>query len=938
MLMMLRKLNGLTWRQIVVLVIALALVYWAWVGSHSGLASAVLPVSLLLLLLVALLLMAVHLLSLRISNSVAHICEFQVSTARYVPNPVTKENHEPAMKKVGAEHFYAKTNAKKLNDLVQQLVLDRSVDGRNILAYLASRGTCNFNEILVALEVFRSPAKRRVMREKFSRCDSSALLALARVLYRQNVLVSDRLNAITLFELVSLCFGKRALEAKDREWLVLALIQEQLFEEAECSLESYAVAQQGTPNYGLIQANLTNPAVRPGADLETWLRWLNSPYRDAGFEPIALRQGQGSEFQRLHCEPTTRIEGGPLLSVIMPVYCADEAIDMAIASILGQSWRRLELIIVDDGSPSHHLAPLERWVAADPRVRLIRCEQNRGTYTARNIGLGVAQGEFVTCHDGDDWSHPRKLQMQVEDLLANPSSIANLTRWVRVEANMQIYHRNPGPELAHPAYVSLMFRREPVVERLGCWDAVRKMGDAEFLQRMELVFEQEIRVIGAVPMSFSLQSSDSLSGSDMLLGYMAPERMLYLTRYREWHVRLVAGQASPRLEPKMKKRPFFAPGSFLPAKQAAAPFDVIYVSELGFSGGNAHSLVHEMTIAAKAGLRIGLVRVRNLLFTHLATRETIPELTKLVTSGAVTEIALTTPAQARLVIVRWPACFQYMPGVTSAIRAERTVIVANHPPYEGYHNRCSYEMEKVSRNVCATFGVEPEWSPQSATIRTMLQPQLPQGRLLDIDWVGVLSEEPHRVQRRVGPIGLVPVIGRHSRDHLLKWPESREKLLQVYPADGSVKVRVLGGVEHVMEAGALLPEDIAQWEVHGFNAVPPTEFLRDIDFFVYYHHKDWIESFGRVIMEAMFAGAVVVLPPKFQMVFGDSALYAEFEDVQQLIHRYHADQALFQAQSERGLAYAYANCTPSAYVQRLERLGISVDMKITPVAAAGAGS
>ncbi len=937
MIEMLRKLRRPTWRQCVVLTTAGILALWAWLASGAGV-TVVLPFVLMQLLLVTLVLVAVRQLSSRIQAAQGKIKRRQDGEGHRggkLPAGLARRKLAvTALAKFGARRFYAKTNARKLDELVRQLVLDRSIEGRDILAHAASRGELGFDGIQVLLEAFRSPVKRRVVRGVVSGYDCHALLALARVLYRQDALASDRLNAISLFHLVRLCFGRHMLDTQDAEWLVLALAQERRFEEAERCAGSLRVAPPGSPNHGLVQANLVNPALCPGANPDTWLHWLGLPFRDAGLEPVALDPGPGSAFQRLHCQPVTRVDAGPLISVIMPVHCADDAADVAIRSVLAQSWRRLELIIVDDGSPGHHLATLERWVAADPRVRLIRCAKNRGTYTARNIGLEAAQGEFATCHDADDWSHPRKLEVQVEDLLAHPERVANMTRCVRVSEELEIQHRHPGRALAHPALVSLMFRRRPVVARLGCWDAVRKMGDAEFLRRLELVFAQKVKVVGEAPLCFSRQAATSLSGSDMLRGYMAPERQIYRVRYREWHELIAEGQATARLEPEGGARPFPAPASFLPVVQDELPFDVVYVSELGFSGGNAHSLVHEMSIAVAAGLRVGLVRVRNVLFTHLAVRGPIPALTRLVTSGAVTELALTTPACARLLVVRWPACFQYAPGAASAIRAERTVIVANHPPWERHQDRHSYEMEAVSRNVRAAFGAEPEWSPQSVTIRAMLGPQLPCGRLLDIDWVAVLAEEPRRVQHRSAPLGTLPVIGRHSRDHFLKWPESRGKLLQVYPADGSVKVRILGGVEHVMASGVLLPEDAAGWDVHAFNAIPPMEFLQGIDFFVYYHHKDWVEAFGRVIMEAMFAGAVVVLPSQFRDVFGDAAIYAEPEHVQALIHQYHADWALFHAQSERGLAYAYANCTPSAYVRRLERLGVRAADHVVRVGAA----
>jgi len=206
----------------------------------------------------------------------------------------------------------------------------------------------------------------------------------------------------------------------------------------------------------------------------------------------------------------------------------------------------------------------------------------------------------------------------------------------------------------------------------------------------------------------------------------------------------------------------------------------------------------------------------------------------------------------------------------------------------------------------------------------MLAPQVPRGRLLDIDWVGVLCDAPHAAKRRPGPVSTMPVIGRHSRDHHLKWPGKRETLLKVYPIDGKTRVKVLGGVDSLVANGLLGPEDVARWQVHPFGSLPPMEFLQSIDFFVYYHHDDWVEAFGRVIMEAMFAGAVVVLPPSFKPVFGDAALYAEPDGVQALVEEYHRDWSRHEAQSQLGMTYAQENCTPLAYRRRLASFGLDV--------------
>ena len=70
---------------------------------------------------------------------------------------------------------------------------------------------------------------------------------------------------------------------------------------------------------------------------------------------------------------------------------------------------------------------LARAVALDPRIHLVKQPVNQGTYAARNAGLDAAAGEFVAFQDSDDWSHPRRLELQVRPLLENPRLVATTT-------------------------------------------------------------------------------------------------------------------------------------------------------------------------------------------------------------------------------------------------------------------------------------------------------------------------------------------------------------------------------------------------------------------------------------------------------------------------------------------------------------------------------
>ena len=96
----------------------------------------------------------------------------------------------------------------------------------------------------------------------------------------------------------------------------------------------------------------------------------------------------------------------PVLSVIMPVYNGARTLDLAISSVLGQTFPAWELVAVVDGSTDDSYEHLLRWREKDPRIRVLRAEQNRGPGAARNEGLRHATGELVAYLDCDDEYYP----------------------------------------------------------------------------------------------------------------------------------------------------------------------------------------------------------------------------------------------------------------------------------------------------------------------------------------------------------------------------------------------------------------------------------------------------------------------------------------------------------------------------------------------------
>jgi glycosyltransferase involved in cell wall biosynthesis len=101
------------------------------------------------------------------------------------------------------------------------------------------------------------------------------------------------------------------------------------------------------------------------------------------------------------------------ISVIIPVYNVDRFIASALQSVLDQTYRDFEVIVVDDGSPDRSVEICRQFV--DPRIKIIR-QNNRGLSGARNTGIRHAKGEYIAFLDGDDVWLPDKLSQHIRHL------------------------------------------------------------------------------------------------------------------------------------------------------------------------------------------------------------------------------------------------------------------------------------------------------------------------------------------------------------------------------------------------------------------------------------------------------------------------------------------------------------------------------------------
>lgn len=111
------------------------------------------------------------------------------------------------------------------------------------------------------------------------------------------------------------------------------------------------------------------------------------------------------------------------ISVIVPVYKVEAYLDKCISSIANQTYRNLEIILVDDGSPDNCPAMCDTWAEKDSRIRVIH-KTNGGLSDARNAGMAIATGELMTFVDSDDWIAPDMCEHLYQRLAEDNSDIA----------------------------------------------------------------------------------------------------------------------------------------------------------------------------------------------------------------------------------------------------------------------------------------------------------------------------------------------------------------------------------------------------------------------------------------------------------------------------------------------------------------------------------
>lgn len=344
-------------------------------------------------------------------------------------------------------------------------------------------------------------------------------------------------------------------------------------------------------------------------------------------------------------------------------------------------------------------------------------------------------------------------------------------------------------------------------------------------------------------------------------------------------------------------------------------YDVLTISDFRLPGGTNHSTAQELAVHKNNGLRTGLIQSNSRLTSRAIPWASV--ITDEIEPGWVEPVLPGTNLRARIALLRHPIAVESMPDLSNRIKVDSALIIANQPALKP-DGTAEYDTEAITDIVKDRLGIAPKWAPIGPVVRRTLESQTHMVDLLPYDWTNIFAQQDQLV-RRSGFDVERPKIGRHSRPQPAKWPDSADEILWAYPDSDEYEVRILGGAKPAYDVLGRRPEN---WIVHPFGAIDPVDFLRGVDFWVYFHHPKWLEAYGRAIMEALRSGTVVILPEYLQMTYGNAAVYGRAEDVTTIIDEFRSGVRNFGEQSARGQDFASRHA-PEVHLKRITELTLA---------------
>lgn len=216
-----------------------------------------------------------------------------------------------------------------------------------------------------------------------------------------------------------------------------------------------------------------------------------------------------------------------LISVIIPVYNVEKYLNQCIESIINQTYKNLEIILIDDGSTDNSGEICENYSKKDPRIKVIH-QKNSGVSSARNKGIDIATGKYINFIDSDDYIEEDMIEY-LYGLLQQENADISMCSAYDVYDKKIIFTAKKNIYLTMNSHDAYYYMLQPKYFGIGIWNKLiakelfksdrfpvgRKNGEElELLQR--LIYRAKKLVYSSVPKYYYRQRSDSATHSLIL--------------------------------------------------------------------------------------------------------------------------------------------------------------------------------------------------------------------------------------------------------------------------------------------------------------------------------------------------------------------------------------------------------------------------------------
>ena len=234
------------------------------------------------------------------------------------------------------------------------------------------------------------------------------------------------------------------------------------------------------------------------------------------------------------------------VSIVLTTYNIEGLVNIAISSLVNQTYKNIEIILVDDGSTDNTFEILQKIRNAYPdKIQLIKLNQNYGTYIAKNMGMSYATSDLITFHDADDWAHPQRIEEHVKAHEKNKKVKFSISKLVRVTEEGYFFSKYIYP-LDRLSMISLMIDRI-LIDEVGYFRKQRIGSDSEYFERLKKFTKHKFVRIDKVLM-FCAHRENSLTTSieTGVNGFSTNnKRQHHWDKWNKWHDKLKKARRKP---------------------------------------------------------------------------------------------------------------------------------------------------------------------------------------------------------------------------------------------------------------------------------------------------------------------------------------------------------------------------------------------------------